>query len=153
MPKDIRYLSKRRINQLISSQTAKPLRCKNHNGSSDLIETCTVGYVSNNNNTGNKNKNDAIVTNSFDISDNSNVSLNDHIDKEIIYTDLNVHNVNININPDIREELSIQKRTLANDLKLWVIQQNISHTALNYLLEILRIHGHKELPSDARTLM
>ena len=81
-----------------------------------MNETCTVGCVSNNNNTGNKNENDDTSTNSFDISDKSNVSLNDHIDEKITHTDLNVHNINININPDVHEELQTEKRTLANDL-------------------------------------
>jgi len=40
IPKDIHYLSKRRINQLIISQIAKPSRCKNHDR--DNVETCTV---------------------------------------------------------------------------------------------------------------
>jgi len=51
------------------------------------------------------------------ISNKSNVSLNDHIDEEIIHhTDLNVHNINININSDVHEGLQTEKRTLANDL-------------------------------------
>jgi len=38
------------------------------------------------------------------ISNKSNVSLNDHIDEKIIHhTDLNVHNINININPDVHD--------------------------------------------------
>lgn len=50
-------------------------------------------------------------------------------------------------------DLLVQKRTLINDLRSWVMQQNISHTAINSLLEILRTHNHFELPRDERTLM
>lgn len=102
----------------------------------------------------NENEIDDTVISSFNISDNSDVSLNTHtIYKEIVDIDLNARNVYINVNPNIHEELPIQKRNLVDDLRSWVIQQNISHIALNYLLEILCIHGQFELPRDARTLM
>ncbi len=45
------------------------------------------------------------------ISNKSNVSLNDHIDEEIHHTDLNVHNINININPD--EGLQTEKKNFS----------------------------------------
>lgn len=45
MPKDIRYLSKRRVNQLIISQTSEVLKCKNRNRDSNIDETGTVGCV------------------------------------------------------------------------------------------------------------
>lgn len=48
MPKDVRYLSKRRIHQLITSQIANALKYKNsnHNRDNNIIETCTVECVS-----------------------------------------------------------------------------------------------------------
>lgn len=160
MSKDIRYFTKRRVNQLITSQTVQTLECKNYDGIGDINKT-SVGYVSN------KNEITDASTNSLEISDDlnvnfnkhivnteSNITLNNHIDKEIACNDLNDLNVHMNINVPICKELPTQKRTLINDLRSWTIQQNISHTALNSLIEIFRFHGHKlELPCDARTLM
>lgn len=160
MPKEIRYLSKRRINQLITSETDNALKHINVNRERNIIETRTIGcasnnYIDNDNNNDIENKNENDNGNfSSDISDdNLNIGLNNHIfDKETVNIDLNVRNVNINVHPDIRKELQVSKRTLVDDLRSWVIQQSISHTAVNKLIEILRIHGHT-LPYDVRTLM
>lgn len=41
---------------------------------------------------------------------------------------------------------------LINDIRIWVTENNISHSAVNNLLKILVKHGHN-LPTDARTLL
>lgn len=46
-----------------------------------------------------------------------------------------------------RSDLALEK-----GLALWGSKNNITHQAVNELLELLRRHGH-DLPKDSRTLM
>ena len=43
--------------------------------------------------------------------------------------------------------------SLRNDLQKFIVKYNISHNAAKELLEILRQHGHIELPKDVRSLI
>ncbi|KAL0098868.1 hypothetical protein PUN28_020855 [Cardiocondyla obscurior] len=57
-----------------------------------------------------------------------------------------VESIDINID-------NITDKNLSQNLQTLVIKHNISHNAVNELLQILRQHGHSELSSDVRVLM
>lgn len=46
-----------------------------------------------------------------------------------------------------------KKASLKSDLQSWVIESGISLIYVNKLLRILISHGHKELPTDCRSLL
>lgn len=38
--------------------------------------------------------------------------------------------------------------SLADELRCWTVQNNVSHRSMNALLKILSLHGHTDLPID-----
>lgn len=55
---------------------------------------------------------------------------------------------------DVSEEECVENELVFMDkLKVWAIQNQIKHTALNDLLNILKRNGHISLPLDSRTLL
>lgn len=53
-----------------------------------------------------------------------------------------------NLNFKLQKELPLRKF-----LRLWSLENNITHVALTKLLKGLRTNGHENLPCDARTLL
>lgn len=177
MPKDIRYLSKRRINQLTISQvdnfpsTSRDI-CRNNY----IIQESRVRLDLNTTLLENENNIDELdaislenennnliydtVTSSVDACHNTNVDSTSHsTDSEIVDTDVNStyddkDHTSTHASLECATDLGLTRRNLVNDLRSWVIKEYISHTAPNNLLDVLRAHGHEsDLPHDARTIM
>lgn len=55
--------------------------------------------------------------------------------------------------PEIAGDLDENRLDLCNDLADWAVTNNQSHKSLNDLLQVLRNHGHNDLPKDSRTLL
>ena len=154
MPKDIRHLSNRRINQLMISQIAN-FPNENHNiYRNNIIEDSRIDLdnllVSTENNNHNLNiisledKNNTLindtVTSSVNTFQNSNNDLifhnNSNYEVEDVLNEENDLNVIQNNNyeyhthddtydiSEFSEELSLNKKDLVNDLRLWVIKEN-----------------------------
>lgn len=59
------------------------------------------------------------------------------------------HNVEKNmVSP---EDLS-QKQSLREELRIWSLDTKVANSSVDYLLQILKRHGHDELPGSSRTL-
>ncbi|XP_070163480.1 uncharacterized protein [Polyergus mexicanus] len=131
MPKDIRYLTQRRRNQII-----------NRDLPSNVIEEAA------NINTNSEN----FCTNStlFDDTDQSEeLSIDFQVENNDICTFDKENNIPVlTDNNKYNNELSLQE-----DLQKLIIECNVPHNIANELLRILRKHGHTELPSDVRVLV
>lgn len=164
MPKDIRYLSERRKNQLINYElNYKPdfnlLHLNIPNTVCNIIEeternfvnlnyTSCENYMSSNN----QNEFDESLIKSFGIeSDESNVE--SLIESQFGIESNDEYNIedNISISSDITNYSN--KTILSRDIQTWIVEHNIPHNTANKLLVILRRHGHIELPSDVRILL
>lgn len=151
MPRDIRYLSQRRKNQLINREL--------HNSRiSDLSQSV------NSNSTVPKMKEE--VVNSFIKNDTScrisNIlvenlnEFNEYSFNEIseLHSDIESDQENIIDSDNIPALVNTcDNLSLNKDLQMFIIEYNISHNAANKLLHILRKHSHIELPKDIRSLV
>lgn len=54
---------------------------------------------------------------------------------------------------DSNNEVEVNTRNLLPDLAKWALTNNLSHSALNGLMEVLRENVDQELPKDARTVL
>ncbi|XP_077075167.1 uncharacterized protein LOC143726066 [Siphateles boraxobius] len=55
--------------------------------------------------------------------------------------------------PVIADDVDDNRLDLCSDLADWAVTNNQSHKSLNDLLQVLRNHGHNDLPKDSRTLL
>jgi len=83
----------------------------------------------------------------------SDLLLNYESDENLSFSsDLQLVNFDINKFHDTTEENNNLEEDIQLHLIQWSLQHNISHTALNDLLKLLKSHIPK-LPTDARTLL
>lgn len=145
MPKDIRYLTQRRRNQIINRQL--------QNENTILLESATLVSTSNvtvqtANTKINSNKFFGATSISFeDISQSEELFVRSPYESN---EECNSQN-NISALTDISK--CNNKRSLGEDLNDLIIEHNIPHRTANELLKILRKHGHTELTSDVRVLV
>ncbi|KYM96522.1 hypothetical protein ALC62_12823 [Cyphomyrmex costatus] len=154
MPKNIRYLSKRRCNQIVNNelnsftdyfslQSTVP-----HVASSSAVEETAITYE---------------IPNVISYGTSIVLSCSNTLER-----DANQVNevLESQCNTESDEELKLQEnaleftnisniteKSLNEDLQTLVIKHNIPHNTVNELLQILKKHGHSELPNDIRTLM
>ncbi|CAL1672521.1 unnamed protein product [Lasius platythorax] len=164
MSKDIVSLSKRRKNQLLNAQIVRCLT--NHNQPSashttSLSHNCHIDRVSLlNYSIANQIHNDQLSASSTDFDTpitQSNVFIHtgDAADigtKRIAeYSSSDSSNESfVETNRDIPSTIDM---SLADELRCWTVQNNVSHRSVNALLKILSLYGHSNLPIDVRTLM
>lgn len=153
MPKDFRYISKRRKNQLSSelaraaiascisssgfdnnesrSESVPPLPESSRSSVSDISENTVEELTSAEHDETNSNHSDAdtILNHSDSLSDMSQRIVSDDI--------------------TINEE----KSSLRQDLQNLIVECNVPHNTVNRLLKLLRKHGHDDLPKSGRSLM
>jgi len=144
MPKDIRYLSKRRKNQLINREL-------NNTRISDVLQSVesniTVPNIIEGLVTFIEQVNTYCTNRNILVKDLNELSSELHSDTENDkeYTTDSSDNI-----PELVD--SFDNFSLSKDLQTLIIENNISHNAANKLLQILRKHGHVELPTDVRIL-
>lgn len=141
MPKDVRYLSKRRKNQLINNE----LHCHDSFLSQSIVRNISVSPV-----------HEAI-------DESVHVALSKHVNELDALIELQAyvenkhtdHNESQNDTSVTLEDIIDYKdtTTLRIDVQKLIIENNIAHSIANKLLLILRKHGHIELPSDVRVLL
>lgn len=149
MPKDYQYLTKRRRNQLISHEL-------NHISDSHSMQLTVSNVLPNankeavftfkkSNNTFHKSDTFSYSLNDFDeLSGTSQFDVNSNEAYSVISQDVSSLTVNSNSN----NHMSLWK-----DLQTLIIEDNVSHNTANKLLQILKNHGHIELPNDVRILL
>lgn len=66
----------------------------------------------------------------------------------------NISDIEIDVVNKFNEEISDNgdNRSLREDLKIWSMETKVTNSSIDYLLKILRKHGHDNLPGCARTL-
>ncbi|XP_067204058.1 uncharacterized protein [Linepithema humile] len=144
MPKDIQFLCKRRKNQLINHELNKVL---NYN-TLHLIKLDEASSAMTNTKT--------TMINSVETS-KINISQDEDENNELS-AQLLSDNENVQHNSELQESFSTDSEcnngtTLTEDLQQFIIERCISHNTSNKLLQILRKHGHVELPTDVRVLV
>lgn len=159
MPKDPRFLSKRRKNQLIRSRIQ--FYTINSNSSVEntraLTNKMSAHNVEKNIVTSTQIKN-LICYFPIDVSSKlqvDSVETINSIDNKYIESDLNFNDTSLNIfvaNNDTCKT-SDNSFNLRDKLFSWALAENITQKSINSLLQILRDCGHITLPRDARTLM
>lgn len=145
MPKDIRYLSRRRKNQLINREL-------NNSRISDVLQSVksniTVPNVTEEFSTFIENDNTCCIICNMLVEDLNELSSELHSDTK------NDEEYTIDSSDNIPELVdSFDNSSLSKDLQTFIIEYNISHNAAKELLQILRKHGHVELPKDVRILV
>lgn len=149
MPKDIRYLSKRRKNQLInleynlhknSNVLQLPKSSTAHNNSDLTVLTY-------------KERNNMSCTDST-----RNISSDDDEfnDSSLEIESNSFEECNIESENDICAMINVfdsKKSNLRQDLRTFIINSNIPHRVANELLHILKKNGHIELPNDVKCLL
>jgi len=151
MSKDYQYLSKRRKNQLINceincftnfpSELAVPNRILNR------IEKAVLTIKKSKNTLDSNlplpenlnNCHELSLTSQFDVNSNDEHSFESQ------------NNISPETNFDINLENNL--KSFCNDLQTFIIEHNVPHNTANKLLQILRKHGHIELPNDVRVLL
>ncbi|CAL1681056.1 unnamed protein product [Lasius platythorax] len=150
MPKDVRYLCKRRKNQLINYE----LNCHENSCSfQSIVRNVALSPVYE---AIDESVHEAVNValpkdvNGLDalLESQSHVESKEHINKEH-------HIESQNDTPVPLEDVTdcMDETTLRIDLQRLIMENNISHNTVNELLLILRKHGHVELPSDVRVLL
>jgi len=157
MPKDIRFTSKRRKNQLIRSR----IQFYSIDNSGNAENTCALR-----NEISSSLENNTAVTSIPLIEDYLTCNFSMHVssnlvdpvkttDNESIEKNVNFSNINLDL-IEVNNELRTSEENTSNlrdRFFLWVMQENITQKSVNSLLQILRDCGHNTLPRDARTLM
>ncbi|XP_029162883.1 uncharacterized protein LOC114934364 [Nylanderia fulva] len=148
MPKDIRFLSKRRKNQLINCQynlhkNLNLLQLVESNKACNNIKEATLTREECNNNISCR---DNILSNDS----------NEFHEFEIEHDTNNKKECNIELKdntPTTNISYCNNENNLWKDLQMLIINCNIPHSCANELLRILITHGHVELPYDVRCLL
>jgi len=154
MPKDIRFISKRR-------KIRSRIQFYSIDNSGNAENTCALkNEISSNleNNTAVTSIpliEDYLTCNfSMDVSSNLiepiKTTDNESIEKNMNFSDTNLDLIEVNNELRTSDEST---SNLRDRLFLWVIQENITQKSVNSLLQILHDCGHDTLPRDARTLM
>ena len=91
------------------------------------------------------------VNNDCELNSDNTESYQSIIDSEEYSSeDDDVFNVeNIENGGDEEEEVEQQTSSLSSELGAWAAENHCTHSSVNGLLNILRSHGHTELPNDA----
>lgn len=155
MPKDVRYLSKRRKNQIIVNLL------KRHDSSLPSSSLCPVpdtinanllivGTLSESNVLFETQSCEDVVASEISDNENEVFQINDtESDSDMkSVTENQAENI-----ATIQENVTEEDCSLETDLQVLIIDNNISHNTANILLFILRKHGHVELPCDVRSLL
>lgn len=158
MPKPIRYLSKRRVCQMINEEIKTAKDSTQPFNRQQSLTTTEGNFVSS-----------KVTEDAQEITQDSLHENNDSVDpvEPEEHCDVNVDNVdpiaicdrtdNPNVLQNIqfhREDESNITNSLTEDLRLWLSENCISQKAANSLIAIFRKHGHQnELKKDVRSLM
>lgn len=153
MPKDIRFLTQRRRNQIINrdlrNEDSILLHSQNSTSYSTLSNVASnIVEEAANINTNSEN----FCTNStlFNDTDQSEES---SIDFQLENNDICTFDEENNI-PTLTDSNKCNNNlSLREDLHKLIIERNVPHNTANELLRILRKHGHTELPCDVRALV
>lgn len=147
MPKDIRYLSQRRKNQLIArlanNRHLDLLECTIQNTAPNVAEEAV--FISENCDTVSCASHSCFkTTNDFQellVPLQSNTKSNEE------------HIITFEETISTLSDTFINRTSLWQDLQTFIIERNIPHNAANELLQIFKKHGHIELPNDVRVLL
>lgn len=158
MPKDIRHLSKRRINQYVQKRIVQYIKNTQHASSncndimmskslivSNSEPTCSTDTIGGS-------QSPVPTTGSLDSSviDFSQEIVPNSIDHNTLSSSLESSDNESNFTST--ESCEVNLEDLLTQLRRWVIKYQIQRTALEELLKILRILGH-DVPQTARSLM
>lgn len=148
MPKDIKFLSKRRRNQILQKlQNNKYFDSIISNISSNIIEETANTSV----------KSHSICTSNLLVADinkeNELLVELQYNNNELENTEEHILETKHNMSPLIDISSYNNEQSLGVDLQTFIIEHNIPHNSANELLRILRKYGHAELPNDVRTLV
>lgn len=153
MPKDIRYLTQRRRNQIINRDLRNEDLILLHSPNSTSYSTLSnlaSNVIEEAANINTNSENFCTNSTSFDDTEQSKeLSIDFQLENNDIYTFDEENNIPaLTDNNKCNNELSLRE-----DLKKLIIERNVPHNIANELLRILRKHGHTELPSDVRVLV
>lgn len=150
MPKDIRYLSKRRRNQLLKHEIHNDehfhfVQCSIPNIAPVMVEEVVLDSQ-------NCDKIDIrqFLPETIYEPNNLSVALQSTAESNEKYTIASEADVSVFRN---NTSLCSSEKSLWKDLQTLIIQNNIPHNTANTLLRILKNYGHVELPSDVRVLL
>lgn len=148
MPKEIRYLSKRRVNQLIKRDIDNRYFDSIHSNKSNIVpnENAEAVFI--------PSHFDDISCASSTLSDITNYS-DEPIPMQLTTINNEKHNIALRDNMSGLTDILFcnNENDLWKDLQTLIIEDNIPHNTANKLLKILKNHGHIELPNDVRVLV
>lgn len=153
MNKDIKYLTKRRKNQLIEASFEQLCNPNNYQSDSDEELATNLDRI-------NVVSADSVNQSIDDLSStNPHRSYNSdgaHAETSDGSLDPSLEDrretINIDNNAAMYEEMA-QPTDFKSDLRHWVLKSHVPRRKIDSLLAILRKHGHPEIPKDVRTLM
>lgn len=173
MPKDFQYLSKRRKNQLIKEEIScytDRLHSTISNIACRLIQEADITFQDSDNMScdnlrlsQNENENDELLMQLQSDVESNEVCTESESEKESNEENNVESNEEDNVESNEEDNVEIQNTILGSadctptslreDLKRLIIECTIRHSTANKLLNIMRKHGHADLPKDVRLLL